>query len=39
MEKIGMSRDPDGDFQHPALPVDHRIRPHVLYRISNPLEP
>jgi RimJ/RimL family protein N-acetyltransferase len=34
MEKLGMFRDPAEDFDHPALPVDHPIRPHVLYRLS-----
>lgn len=34
MEKIGMSRDLCGDFQHPKLPEGHRLRSHVLYRIS-----
>lgn len=36
MEKIGMTYDPKGDFAHPKLPADHRISPHVLYRIENP---
>ncbi len=36
MEKIGMTRDPDGDFLHPALPEDHRLRAHVLYRLARP---
>lgn len=34
MEKIGMTRDLDGDFDHPALPEGHPLRRHVLYRIS-----
>lgn len=34
MEKIGMRRDPADDFLHPVLPPDHRLRPHVLYRIG-----
>ena len=34
MERIGMTRDPDGDFLHPKLPADHPIAPHVLYRLS-----
>lgn len=34
MEKIGMSRDPTGDFLHPALPPDHKLALHVLYRIQ-----
>lgn len=36
MEKIGMRRDPRGDFEHPKVPLGHRLRPHVLYRILNP---
>lgn len=34
MEKLGMSHDPAEDFDHPSLPADHVIRPHVLYRLS-----
>jgi RimJ/RimL family protein N-acetyltransferase len=34
MEKLGMTRDPDGDFEHPGVPEGNRLRPHVLYRIS-----
>lgn len=37
MEKIGMLRDPDGDFDNPFVPEGHPLRPHVLYRIANPL--
>jgi len=33
MQKIGMVRDPDGDFDHPMLP-DWVHRRHVLYRID-----
>ena len=32
MEKIGMIRDPEDDFDHPNLPVGHPLRRHVLYR-------
>jgi RimJ/RimL family protein N-acetyltransferase len=32
MEKIGMTHDPADDFDHPDLPVGHRLRRHVLYR-------
>jgi RimJ/RimL family protein N-acetyltransferase len=32
MERIGMTRDPDGDFEHPHVPKGHPIRHHVLYR-------
>lgn len=36
MEKIGMVHDQNGDFNHPALPEDHRLSRHVLYwAISN----
>jgi RimJ/RimL family protein N-acetyltransferase len=34
MEKIGMVRDPDGDFLHPSVPSGHKLAPHVLYRID-----
>ncbi|MEX2288063.1 MAG: GNAT family N-acetyltransferase [Planctomycetaceae bacterium] len=36
MERIGMSHNPDDDFDHPALPNGHRLRRHVLYRLPNP---
>lgn len=36
MERIGMAHDANGDFAHPALPRDHPLSPHVLYRISRP---
>ena len=32
MERLGFQRDPTEDFDHPALPEGHPIRPHVLYR-------
>jgi len=34
MEKIGMTRDKFGDFEHPAVQEGHPIRPHVLYRVG-----
>jgi RimJ/RimL family protein N-acetyltransferase len=34
MEKIGMVRDAAGDFLYPTLPPDHKLAPHVLYRID-----
>jgi RimJ/RimL family protein N-acetyltransferase len=34
MERLGMSHDPAGDFEHPRVPVGHPLRPHVLYRLS-----
>jgi RimJ/RimL family protein N-acetyltransferase len=36
MERIGMTRDAGGDFDHPALPEGSPLRRHVLYRISAP---
>lgn len=32
MERIGLGHDPADDFDHPGLPVGHRLRRHVLYR-------
>lgn len=32
MARLGMTRDPADDFDHPALPPGHRLRPHVLHR-------
>ncbi|HEX7077437.1 MAG TPA: GNAT family N-acetyltransferase [Candidatus Eisenbacteria bacterium] len=34
MEKIGMTRGPKDDFDHPLLPEGHPLRRHVLYRIA-----
>ncbi|MGB0411301.1 MAG: GNAT family N-acetyltransferase [Pikeienuella sp.] len=34
MHRIGMKRDETGDFLHPRLEPDHRLAPHVLYRIK-----
>ncbi|ODT26826.1 MAG: hypothetical protein ABS35_10135 [Kaistia sp. SCN 65-12] len=36
MEKIGMVRDADADFEHPRLAPGHPLRSHVVYRIANP---
>lgn len=33
MRRIGMTRDPADDFEHPAIPEGHRLRTHVLYRL------
>lgn len=35
MEKLNMSHDPADDFDHPALPVGHPLRRHVLYRLRS----
>ena len=33
MERLGLRRDPDGDFAHPAMSPGHPARAHVLYRV------
>jgi ribosomal-protein-alanine N-acetyltransferase len=38
MEKLGMTRAPEEDFDHPLLPEGHRLRRHVLYRLRGPVE-
>ncbi len=35
MERLGMTRDPADDFDHPALAPGHPLRRHVLYRIKS----
>ena len=35
MERIGMTHQPADDFDHPGLPVGHKLRRHVLYRKSS----
>lgn len=34
MEKIGMTHNPEEDFDHPKLAEDHWLRRHVLYRLK-----
>jgi RimJ/RimL family protein N-acetyltransferase len=34
MEKLGMTRDPADDFDHPRVPEGNRCRRHVLYRLG-----
>ncbi|HST46323.1 MAG TPA: GNAT family N-acetyltransferase [Jatrophihabitans sp.] len=34
MHRLGMTRDPASDFEHPSVPAGHRLRRHVLYRID-----
>jgi hypothetical protein len=34
MERLGMTRDPADDFDHPTRPPGDPIRRHVLYRLS-----
>jgi RimJ/RimL family protein N-acetyltransferase len=33
MKRIGMTRDPEEDFDHPRVPLGHPNRRHVLYRL------
>jgi ribosomal-protein-alanine N-acetyltransferase len=35
MERLGMTRDPADDFDHPRLPEGHPLRHHVLYRLGH----
>lgn len=34
MEKLGMCRSAEDDFDHPKVAAGHPLRPHVLYRIA-----
>lgn len=36
MERIGMTRVADGDFDHPGVAVGDPLRRHILYRIDRP---
>jgi RimJ/RimL family protein N-acetyltransferase len=36
MEKIGMTHQPDRDFEHPRIPKGSPLRRHVLYAIRRP---
>lgn len=33
MERLGFTHDPQGEFNHPALPPGHALSRHVLYRL------
>jgi len=33
MEKLGLTRDPADDFDHPRMPEGHPLKRHVLYRL------
>jgi ribosomal-protein-alanine N-acetyltransferase len=35
MEKLGMTYNPEDDFDHPLIPEGHRLRRHVLYRVGH----
>ncbi len=34
MERLGMLRDAEGDFDHPLVPEGSPLRHHLLYRLS-----
>jgi len=34
MERLGMRRDPEEDFEHPKVPLGHLLRRHVLFRLK-----
>lgn len=34
MRRIGMTRDPADDFEHPKIAADSPLRAHVLYRLT-----
>lgn len=36
MQRLGMRRNAQDDFEHPRLPEGHRLRRHILYRLSAP---
>ena len=39
MTKIGMTRDPNRDFDHPKLAEDHPLRRHVFFSVARPSLP
>lgn len=36
MRRLGMTRDPADDFDHPRIADGHPTKPHVLYRLHYP---
>jgi hypothetical protein len=34
MERLGMTRNPSDDFDHPRVPAGSPLVRHVLYRLS-----
>lgn len=36
MQKLGMTRYPDDDFDHPLVPAGHPARRHLIYRRFSP---
>lgn len=39
MERLGMARRMDLDFEHTGYPVGHALRPHITYSIARPVSP
>jgi len=37
MERLGMRRAPEDDFDHPAVPIDSPLRRHVTYWAERPI--
>lgn len=37
MERLGMVRDHDADFDHPLVEQGSPLRPHITYRINRPI--
>jgi RimJ/RimL family protein N-acetyltransferase len=37
MERIGMTRSAEDDFEHPIIPEGHLLRRHVFYRAKRPV--
>ena len=37
MERLGMTRNPAEDFDHPMIPPGHALGRHVLYRLQAPV--
>lgn len=37
MERLGMVRDPDADFDHPRLGHDNPLRRHLVWRLAAPM--
>ena len=38
MERLGMTRDPAEDFEHPNVPDGSPLKRHILYRIARPVK-
>lgn len=36
MERLGLERDHQDDFDHPAVPEGHPLRRHILFRKQRP---